>query len=134
MTYNQNVKRGDSGFSLQLDYDVDSPNQAMVGLWMALQNLDLSQYGKLSLWIKGDETAGFSKGIKLELKNRKGEVGKYTLSGITKDWKRFVIPVKEFTDLEDISAVSEFVIRFDDEVNSDKKTGRIYVDDISFGK
>ena len=134
LTYNQNVKRGDSGFSLQLDYDVDSPNQAMVGLWMALQNLDLSQYGKLSLWIKGDETAGFSKGIKLELKNRKGEVGKYTLSGITKDWKRFVIPVKEFTDLEDISAVSEFVIRFDDEVNSDKKTGRIYVDDISFGK
>ena len=134
ITYNREIKRGDTGFSLQLDYDVDSPNPALDGIWLKLQNLDLTQYAKLSLWIKGDGTAGFSKSIKLELKNPKGEAGKYTLSGITKGWKRFLIPLKDFTDIKDLSSMTEFVIRFDDQVNADRKTGRIYVDDISFVK
>ncbi|MFA5338650.1 MAG: carbohydrate binding domain-containing protein [Candidatus Omnitrophota bacterium] len=129
---NSQVKHGDAGFSLQIDYDVDSPNPAMIGVWLKLQDLNLSQYGKLSLWVKGDGSTGFSKNIKLELKNSKGETGKYTLSGITKDWKRFAIPMKEFSDITNFSSVTEFVIRFDDAVNADKKSGRIYVDDLSF--
>lgn len=132
MSYNSEAKHGDTGFSLQIDYDVDSPNPAMSGLWMKLQDPDLSQYGKLSLWIKGDDSIGFSKSIKLELKNSKGEAGKYALYGITKRWERFVIPLVDFADIKDFSSMTEFVIRFDDQINADKKAGRIYVDDISF--
>ena len=134
MAFSSEVKHGDAGFSMQLDYDVDSPNPALDGIWLKLQVLDLSQYAKLGLWIKGDDTTGFSKSVKLELKNSKGDAGKYTLSGITKEWKRFVIPLKEFADIKDFSSMTEFVIRFDDQVNADKKSGRIYVDDISFVK
>ena len=135
MSFSQAAKHGDKGFSLQLDYDVDSPNKgAMDGFWMVLQKQNVSQYDRLSFWIKGDDSLGFSKSIKLELKNSKGEVGKYTLSGITKDWKRFLIPLSQFAELKDLSSMTEFVIRFDDEVNADRKTGRIYVDDISFVK
>jgi len=133
-SFNSEVRRGNVGFSLQLDYDEDSPNPAMNGIWIKLQNLDASQYGKLSLWIKGDDKIGFSKSIKLELKNSKGENGKYTLFGITKAWGRFVIPLADFTDIKDFSSMTEFVIRFDDQINADKKVGRIYIDDISFVK
>jgi hypothetical protein len=124
--------RGGKGQALQLDYDVDSPNEALDGYWMTLQKQDVSKYKKLSLWIKGDSSIGFSKGVKIELKNSKSEQGNYTLSGITGEWKRFVIPLSDFKDIKDFSSMTEFVIRFDDKVNSDRKQGRIYVDDVAF--
>ncbi|MFA5093776.1 MAG: carbohydrate binding domain-containing protein [Candidatus Omnitrophota bacterium] len=121
------------GYMLELDYDVDSPNEALDGYWMAFPDQDLSRYKSLILWIKGDGSLGFSKNMKLEIKNSKGEQGQYTLSGITGEWKRFAIPLKSFSGLNDFSSVKEFVIRFDDKVNADRKQGRVYIDDIGFG-
>lgn len=124
--------RGGKGRALALDYDVDSPNEAFDGYWMTLQNKDVSAYKKLSLLVRGDTEKGFSKSIKIELKNSAKEQATYTLSGITGEWKRFTIPLSAFVEIKDRSSMTEFVIRFDDKVNADKKEGRIYVDDIAF--
>ncbi len=133
-SFNSEVKRSRQGFALQLDYDVDSPNPAYNGFWMKLQDKDVSQYDKLSLWIKGDEANGFSKNIKLELKNSKGEVGKYKVTNVTKDWQEISILLKDFTGLKDLTSMNEFVIVFDDITCAGKKIGTIYIDDIAFVK
>lgn len=134
MDFDSTTMHGTKGFSIRLDYDVDSPNPAYNGLWMKLQNTDISKYDKLSFWIKGDETAGFSPKIKLELKNGKGEVGKYLLTNITKDWQEVVIPLSLFAGLADKTGMTEFVIVFDDMTCAAKKQGTVYIDDIAFVK
>jgi hypothetical protein len=134
MDFSSAEMHGGTGSSVQLDYDVDSPNPAYNGFWMKLQNKDASQYDKLSLWIKGDSTAGFSPKVKLELKNAKGEVGKYTVSNITADWQEIVIPLAQFGGLTDLKSMTEFVIVFDDMTCAGKKQGTIYIDDIAFVK
>ena len=132
--FDANVKHGDKGFSTRLDYDVDSPNPAYNGFWMKLQSTDISKYDKLSFWVKGDETAGFSAKIKLELKNGKGEVGRYMVTTVTKDWQEIVIPLSQFAGLTDLTSMTEFVIVFDDMTCAAKKQGTIYIDDIALVK
>ena len=134
MSFSSGTKHGDKGYSLQLDYDVDSPNPAYNGFWMKLQNKDISSYDKLNFWVKGDDTAGFSPAIKLELKNSKGEVGRFTLTTITVDWQEVSIPLSQFAGLSDLSSMTEFVIVFDDITCAPKKVGTIYIDDIAFVK
>lgn len=130
MDFDGAIRRKDKGFSLKLDYDVDSPNAAYCGFWSKLQKADFSKYKNLVISIKGDEKTGFTTQVKLELKNSRQEAGAYLLSGITKDWKEFVVPLSEFNGLTDLSSMEEFVITFDD-VNATVKKGVIYVDDIS---
>jgi hypothetical protein len=132
MRFNPDIKHGSSGYSLQLDYDVDSPNPAYNGFWMKLQSLDVSKYDRLIFWVKGDKAAGFSSSIKLELKNAKGEVGRYTLNDITDSWREITVPLSQFSGLTDLSSMTEFVIVFDDMTCATRKQGTIYIDDISF--
>lgn len=123
-------KFGDKGMSLRLDYDVDSPAPAYNGMWMKLKELDLSKYKFLNFYIKGDTQKGFTKVVKLELKNG-SEVGKNLFSGITNEWKPAKIALSEFRGLKDLTKATELVIVFDD-MNSKPKTGTIYVDNIFF--
>ena len=121
---------GGVGFSLKLDYDVDSPNPAYNGFWMKLQSIDLTTYKKLTLYVKGDTSRGFTPQMKLELKNGK-EVGRYLLKGITDEWQQFTIPLSEFVGLSQLTGMTEFVVVFDD-ITSTKKVGTVYLDEISF--
>jgi len=129
-SYDKANAYGGVGYALRLDYDVDSPNPAYNGFWMKLQNANLTGYKNLVLYVKGDPTRGYTTQIKLELKNGK-EVGKYTLKSITDQWQGFSIPLKDFVGLTDLSALTEFVVVFDD-LTSTKKVGTIYLDEISF--
>ena len=122
---------GGVGYSLRLNYDVDSPNPAYNGFWMKLQGTNISTYKKLSLYVKGDAGRGYTPQIKLELKNTKGEVGRYLLKGLTDQWQQVSIPLKDFVGLSDWSSMTEFVVVFDD-ITSTKKVGTIYLDEISF--
>ena len=122
---------GGVGYALRLDYDVDSPNPAYNGFWMKLEGIDISQYKKLSFFIKGDAEKGFTPQIKLELKNSKKEVGRYLLKGITDKWQQVSIPLSEFVGLTDLKGMTEFVIVFDD-ITSTVKVGTIYIDEITF--
>ena len=122
---------GGVGYSLKIDYDVDSPNPAYNGFWMKLQGTDLSAYKKLTFYVRGDNTRGFTPQIKLELKNGK-EVGRYLLKGVTDQWLQVSIPLKDFAGLTDWKGMTEFVIVFDD-LTSTKKVGTVYLDEITFG-
>ena len=121
---------GGVGYSLKLDYDVDSPNPAYNGFWMKLQGQDVSAYRKLVLYVKGDASRGFTPQIKLELKNGK-EVGRYLLKGVTDQWQQFTVPLKDFAGVSEWKGMTEFVVVFDD-ITSTKKVGTIYLDEISF--
>jgi hypothetical protein len=121
---------GDKGMSLRLDYDVDSPAPAYNGMWMKVKELDLSPYKYLNFYIKGNKEKGFSKVIKLELKNDT-EAGKYLFTQVTEEWTLAKIPLSEFRGVRDWTKMKEFVIVFDD-LNSRPKAGTIYVDNIFF--
>ena len=57
------------GYSIRLDYDVDSPNPAYNGFWMKLGNLDASAYNTLNFYIRGIADTAFTKRVKIELKD-----------------------------------------------------------------
>ena len=119
------------GFSLRLDYDVDSPNPAYNGFWMKLEGNDASSYNTLNFYVKGDSDKGFTKRIKIELKDETNKPSAYIVSGITSEWQKVSIPFEKFRRITDWSKMSEAVIVFDD-INSNPKTGTIFVDQISF--
>jgi len=127
------IKHGDKGCSIQLMYDVLSDNPAYNGFWMKLNGIYISDYKKLSFWVKGDEMRGFTKVFKVELKNTKGQVGRCYVTEVTSDWKEIVIPFDKFSGINDFTSMSEFVIVFGDRIAT-KKEGAIYIDNIAFLK
>lgn len=126
-------RRGTTGFSMKLDYSVDSKNPAYNGFWMFLQNFDASKYDNLALWVKGDGKIGYTTVFKVELKNASKQVGRYYVTNITDGWQDIVVPLKDFKGITDFSNLSELVIVFEDRIASNKK-GVIYLDDIRFTK
>jgi hypothetical protein len=122
-----------NGYALRLEYDVDSPNPAYNGLWMKLVGEDLSDYNTLNFFIKGDEKSGFTKRIKLELKDQSSKPSPYIISGITSEWQQFSIPFEKFKRISDWTSMNEFVVVFDD-INSRPKAGTIYLDHLSVSK
>jgi len=128
ITYDPAVKNGDGGYSLRIEYDVESSNPAYNGFWTKLQNVNASARKNLVFFVKGDAAKGFTTRMKVELKNVK-ETGRYQVNGITDGWQKIVVPLDQFNGLTDRSALTELVIVFDD-LTSTKKTGVIYIDDI----
>ena len=128
-SFDPDVKLGDEGFSMRIEYDVDSPNPAFNGFWMKLEGADFSEYENLHFSVKGDPEAGFTERFKVELKNTAGETGMYMLSGVTDEWQEMTLPLSSFRGLRDVSSMDEFVIVFEDTV-ANPKVGTIYVDNI----
>ena len=121
---------GGVGFSLRVDYDVDSPNPAYNGVWMDLKGMDLSAAKKLTFYIKGDAARGYTNRLKLEIKNGR-ETGHYVLKGITDQWQQVSVPLKAFEGMSDWKVIRELVMVFDD-LTVTKKVGTIYLDEILF--
>ncbi len=122
-----------AGYCLRLDYDVDSPNPAYNGFWMKMNGEDVSNYNTLKFYLKGDAKAGFTKRIKIELKDMTNKPSPYILSGITEEWKQYSIPLEKFRRINDWKSMNEIVFVFDD-INSSPKTGTVYLDHVSFAK
>jgi len=122
-----------TGYACRLDYDVDSKNPAYNGFWMKLNGLDASAYNTLTFYVKGDAQKGFTKRVKLELKDKNNKPSAYILSGITDKWQKVSIPLSKFRRIDDWKSMNEFVIVFDD-INSNPKTGGILVDEIAFAR
>ena len=122
-----------AGYAISLDYDVDSPNPAYNGFWMKLNGEDASNYNTLSFYIKGDAAAGYTKRIKIELKDMTNKPSPYIVTGITDEWSKISIPFDKFRRITDWSALNEFVVVFDD-INSSPKTGTIYFDQLALSK
>ncbi len=120
------------GYSMQLDYDVDSPNPAYNGFWTKLEGADFSGYDTLNINIRGDTEKGFTKKVKLELKDAQNS-SPFVLDGITDQWQKFQIPFEKFSRIKDWSSMNEFVVVFDD-VNTGPKVGTIFIDRVSVSK
>jgi hypothetical protein len=75
-SFDNATKHGDKGFSMKLDYSVESPNPAYNGFWMMLPNFDASKYDNLTFWVKGDPKEGYTTVFKVELKNVSKQVGR----------------------------------------------------------
>jgi len=121
------------GYSVRLDYDVDSPNPAYNGFWMKLNGEDATPYNAVTFYLRGDAEKGFTKRLKIELKDMSNVPSPYIVTGITDKWQKFTIPFEKFRKVKDWSAMNEFVVVFDD-INSNPKSGTIYIDNVSFVK
>ncbi|PIQ85774.1 MAG: hypothetical protein COV74_07460 [Candidatus Omnitrophica bacterium CG11_big_fil_rev_8_21_14_0_20_45_26] len=119
-----------AGYSIRLDYDVNSSNPAYNGFWMKLNNFDASGHNTINFGLKGDAAKGYTKRIKIELKDANGS-SPYIVSGITDEWQQFSIPFEKFRRIKDWSALTEFVVVFDD-INSVPKEGSVYFDNLTF--
>ena len=122
-----------SGYSIRLDYDVDSPNPAYNGFWMKLNGEDATPYNAVSFYVKGDKDKGFTKRLKIELKDMSNQPSPYIVTGITDQWQKITIPFEKFRKVKDWSAMNEFVVVFDD-INSNPKAGTLYIDQVVFEK
>jgi len=131
LTFVEDDALGDKyGYSIRLDYDVDSPNPAYNGIWMKV-GADATPYTALALYLKGDVNAGYTRRIKVEVKDNFNKASSYILAGITPEWQRMVIPLKSFAKIsKSLDKLTEFVIVFDD-LNSNPKAGTIFVDHIA---
>lgn len=116
----------DQGLAVRLNYDVDSPNPAYNGFWMKLDSAKSSGYDALSFYLKGDLAAGFTKKIKVEIKDKMGGKETTVIDSITDRWQMFSVPLKASG-----KPLSEFTIVFDD-VNSQPKSGAILIDRVEF--
>ena len=121
---------GDVGFSLMLDYDVESPNPAFNGFWMKLPAVPLRNFRTLTFAIKGDPDRGFTRRVKLELKGKRRSAT-YVLDGIGADWVRMRVPLEAFRSIEKVREATELVIVFDEETVT-QRVGTIYLDEVTF--
>lgn len=127
--YGEDVLGDPDGYALRMTYDVDSPSPAYNGFWTKLEGEDFSDYNTLNIAIKGDPNKGFTKRIKLELKDYQRSAA-YIVSGITEEWQKFSIPFEKFRTISDWSSMNELVVVFDD-INSNPKEGSILIDNIT---
>lgn len=122
-----------NGFSLRIDYDVQSQKPAFNGIWIKLGGLDAAPYEWLSFWIRGAADRKFTKRFKLELKNESGERAVYLVENITRKWKEIRIPFKKNGAVSDWSRLEELTLVFDD-ILTTYKEGTLYLDQIEFQK
>jgi hypothetical protein len=133
MSFEPDDALGDpAGYSVKLVFDVDSPNPAYNGFWMKLNGENATAYNTLTFYIKGD-AAGFSKRVKIEMKDMSNKSSPYIVSGITDQWQKISVPFEKFRRITDWSSMNEFVVVFDD-INSSPKTGTISIDHVAFEK
>ena len=134
MSFEPDDALGDpAGYAISLNYDVDSPNPAYNGFWMKLNGEDASKYNTLNFYIKGVAANGFTKRVKIELKDMTNKPSPYIVSGITEQWQKISIPFEKFRRITDWSALNEFVVVFDD-INSNPKKGTILIDQVTLSK
>ena len=122
-----------AGYSVRLDYDVDSSNPAYNGFWMKLGGEDARDFNTLTFYIKGDIEKGFTKRVKIELKDQSGKPSPYVVANVTSEWQKLSIPFEKFRRVTDWSRMNEFVVVFDD-MNSRPKSGTIFIDQVALSK
>jgi len=109
---------------------VESPNPAYNGFWLKLPDVPLAAYRTLSFAIKGDPQRGFTRRMRLELKDQ-SHVARFPLAGIEAQWKLFRVPLNAFEGIETLRTATEFVIVFDEETVTEK-VGTVYLDHLTF--
>lgn len=134
------------GAVLMIDYDVSVPEKSLPsttfpvfnGVWFKLNDMDISKYDTVALWLKGDAKKGFTSICKLELKNNFKETGSYIIEDIGRGWKKYEIPITHFRTVDgkpiaNRTAMKELTIVFEKNRVSAMQ-GVIYLDGVGFEK
>ena len=124
---------GKKGYSLQLFYDVNSSQTAANGFWMDMKNISVKDYKYLGFWIKGDKKRGFTRVMKVEVVNEKGEKGYYFVSQIDKEWKEILIPLNKLMGISNLKKIKRLIFTFEDKLVTCKE-GVIYLENIFLAK
>jgi len=125
----QDAKNKAGGKSLAIHFDVDSSNPAMAGCWIGLKNQDLRGFDTLHFSLKSTEGERFTGNVAVQLTDSGNRKAPYLVSGISREWKEFQIPLKKFARIADWSGVKEFEIVIDD-INARPKEGTLLIDEI----
>ncbi len=132
---------GRVGYSLKLTYNV-SPIDSFSGYWSKLEGADLSEYKYISFWIKG---AAGGEYLKVEFKNNSADsnqnkawvyIDDYLEGGVTTEWKKVVIPLDAFLNINDWKDMKELIFTFENyqsRMNSRPLKGTVYIDNIILG-
>jgi hypothetical protein len=135
------TRRGDSGASLRLEYNVNSPNNAVNGFWTQVRGLDGSPYDHFEFWVKGDEKKGHTSVFKIEFKKFQNDAegheetikGSYIVKGVTSRWQKVSIPLNAMNGIHDWSDLRELVVTFEKK-RVDAPEGVLYFDDLALVK
>ena len=120
---------GGRGCSLSLYYDVDSPNPPVYnGFWMRLERIDITPWKYLSFYIRGDKEHGYTSTFDIQIKNIQGKLASFTIEGVTSEWRRIIVPLKEINNAADFSETYELLLVFDERYVTEKE-GRIFLDE-----
>ena len=114
---------------IKLTYDVGGSFPQVKALTIAVPPVDATQYRRLNLSLKG--ALGGNPGmIKVVLTNTKNEQATHYLQGIKSKWQDYIVSFDEMnlTDWRSVKDVS-FVI---EAWNSERSSGAVYIDNISF--
>jgi len=129
---NQNAAKKEGGKALAIDFDVDSPNPAMVGVWIKLENQDLSSFNTLHFSLKS-EGRRFRGSVAVQFTDSLYRKAAYLVSNVQEEWKEYRIPLKKFARIANWSQVKEFEIIIDD-MNAIPKEGTLLIDEIYVSK
>ncbi len=114
---------------LRLTYDVESKQVAYNGYWTRLNGLDLKPFQSLYFRVRGDATTGFTHRFKIELKTtRENKI--YYVMGVKDTWQEVSIPLKDFSNPNNLSPVEELTIVFESQI-ADVKVGSLYFDNFA---
>lgn len=149
MTFDPAVRRGEEGYSLRLDYDIESDRENVVipqnysiaapaqrrdeffnGYNSTLEKTDARAFTYFVLWARSKEGPGFTRSFKLELKDPTS-ASSVIIDGLTDKWQRFAIPMKRFRELKDLSKLQAWTVVFGPDTVT-RKTGTVYIDDVYF--
>lgn len=125
-----NIQKTLNGYALKLKFNVDGDKKE-AGWWTGLRNADYAKYGVLSFWIRGELggencTVGIKDSSWYETKL---PIGRYLKRGVTKEWAHVSIPLKDFVDVRNWTALDNLSFTFNFEQGA-PFTGTIYVDNI----
>jgi hypothetical protein len=130
----QEILRGNE-YSLQIKWDTTKKG-AYGGCWADLNHLNLESFNYLTFYVKGLK-GGEKFKVGLRGKNDADSETKIPINdvltkGVTTEWQKVVIPLKQFKDIQVWSDVNIFSISFEHAFESGK--GAILIDEIAFEK
>jgi hypothetical protein len=131
----EGAKSGNNRYSLFIQWDT-SKKGAYSGYWSDLKHSNLEDFNYLSFMVKGTKGGEIFKvglrGPKDATYESKILMTDILSQGVTTEWKKVLIPLKQFTSIEDWKDINIFSINFENAFGSGK--GSIIIDNITFEK
>ncbi len=130
-SYTSQGARADGAQVCQLKYNVSGEKQES-GFWFGLVGKDLSKYGIVVFWVKGEKggevfKVGMKDGSSFE---EKLDIKTYLPAGVTTEWQKVTVPLADFKSIYDWYNMDNFSITFHNDYGQ-PFTGVIYLDGLT---